>query len=186
MVVDQVLPDRHRIAADVASAASIRSRCGSHALAVGRATGPAGAESVDTSAVKWRVLPAGVGGHLRGNCRFCLALRSGGPGRAPAGPPLAGSSLTVSRRTPVARRCAQRPPSRPSARTCCCLCLLQDVAHPGEGHQVRRPRQRLGRRQLIAGFEVSINCRFWVSTEAYDGSLLRRLRRCPHTEPGQP
>jgi hypothetical protein len=28
-----------------------------------------------------------------------------------------------------------------------------------------RPRQRLGRRQLIAGFEVSINCRFWVSTE---------------------
>jgi len=26
-------------------------------------------------------------------------------------------------------------------------------------------RQRLGRRQLIAGFEVSINCRFWVSTE---------------------
>jgi len=27
-------------------------------------------------------------------------------------------------------------------------------------------RQRLGRRQLIAGFEVSINCRFCVSTEA--------------------
>jgi hypothetical protein len=25
--------------------------------------------------------------------------------------------------------------------------------------------QRLGRGQLIAGFEVSINCRFWVSTE---------------------
>jgi hypothetical protein len=44
--------------------------------------------------------------------------------------------------------------------------LLQDVAHAGEGHHVHRPRQRLGRRQLIAGFEVSINCGIWVSTEA--------------------
>jgi hypothetical protein len=26
--------------------------------------------------------------------------------------------------------------------------------------------KRLGRRQLIVGFEMSTNCRFWVSTEA--------------------
>jgi GNAT superfamily N-acetyltransferase len=44
--------------------------------------------------------------------------------------------------------------------------VVQDVTHPGEGLHVHRLRQRLGRRQLIAGFEVSINCRIWVSTEA--------------------
>jgi hypothetical protein len=37
---------------------------------------------------------------------------------------------------------------------------LQNVAHGREGLQVRRRRQRLGRRQLIVGFEVSTNCRF--------------------------
>jgi hypothetical protein len=46
------------------------------------------------------------------------------------------------------------------------LCVVQDVAHLGEGLHPPNPRQRLGPRQLIAGFEVSINCRFWVSTEA--------------------
>jgi hypothetical protein len=44
--------------------------------------------------------------------------------------------------------------------------VVQDVTHAGVGTSVPRPRQRLGRRQLIAGFEVSINCRIWVSTEA--------------------
>ena len=38
--------------------------------------------------------------------------------------------------------------------------LLQNVAHSGEGLHVQRLRQRLGRAQLIVGFEVSINCRF--------------------------
>lgn len=56
------------------------------------------------------------------------------------------------------------------------LGLLQDVAHPGEGHQVPRPRQRLGRRQLIAGFELSIKCGIWVSTEAERRRLARVLR----------
>lgn len=50
-------------------------------------------------------------------------------------------------------------PSQAPEREDLLLCgLLQDVAHSGEGHQVRRPRQRLGRRQLMAGFEVSIKC----------------------------
>jgi hypothetical protein len=43
--------------------------------------------------------------------------------------------------------------------------VAQDVAHAGDRTCVLRPRQRLGRGQLIAGFEVSINCRFSVSTE---------------------
>jgi hypothetical protein len=43
--------------------------------------------------------------------------------------------------------------------------VVQDIAHASVGTRVPRPRQRLGRRPLIAGFQVSINCRFWVSTE---------------------
>ena len=50
--------------------------------------------------------------------------------------------------------------------------VAQDVAHAGDRTCVLRPRQRLGRGQLIAGFEVSINCRFWVSTEGYIGELV--------------
>jgi len=38
--------------------------------------------------------------------------------------------------------------------------VVQDVAHPGEELPVHRLRQRPGRCQLIAGFDVSINCRF--------------------------
>jgi hypothetical protein len=53
---------------------------------------------------------------------------------------------------------ADRPPKLPEREDLLLFCLLQDVAHPGEGHQVPRPRQRLGRRQLIAGFELSIKC----------------------------
>jgi hypothetical protein len=44
--------------------------------------------------------------------------------------------------------------------------LLQNVAHLGEELHAPRLRQRRGRRQLIVGFEVSTNCRLWVSTEA--------------------
>jgi hypothetical protein len=47
--------------------------------------------------------------------------------------------------------------------------IAQDVAHARGASPARRALQRLGRRQLIAGFEVSINCRFWVSTEAVFG-----------------
>jgi hypothetical protein len=56
--------------------------------------------------------------------------------------------------------------------------LLQDVAHPGEGHQVLGPRQRLGRRQLIAGFEVSIKCGIWVSTEDAAARSASRWLAC--------
>jgi hypothetical protein len=48
------------------------------------------------------------------------------------------------------------------------LLVIQDVAHPSEGPWARRLRQRLGRRQLMAGLAVSINGWIWVSTEAQD------------------
>jgi hypothetical protein len=53
---------------------------------------------------------------------------------------------------------ARRPSESAEAEHLLLFGLLQDVTRPGEGHQVRRPRQRLDRRQLIVGFEVSINC----------------------------
>ncbi len=59
----------------------------------------------------------------------------------------------------------QRPPQAAERENLLLLVWLQDVAHLGEGLHARRLRQRLGRRQLIVGFEVSTNCRFWVSTE---------------------
>ena len=40
------------------------------------------------------------------------------------------------------------------------------AARLSEGLHATRLRQRLERRQLIVGLEVSTNCRFWVSTEA--------------------
>jgi hypothetical protein len=52
--------------------------------------------------------------------------------------------------------------------------VIQDVAHRRGGSLGPHARQRLGRGQLIAGFEVSINCRFWVSTEARTGGGARR------------
>ena len=69
-----------------------------------------------------------------------------------------------------ARRAAdarQRPPQATERENFLLFVWLQDVAHGREGLHVRRRRQRLGRRQLIVGFEVSTNCRFWVSTEAH-------------------
>ena len=60
----------------------------------------------------------------------------------------------------------ERPPQPTERENFLLFVWLQDVAHGREGLHVRRRRQRLGRRQLIVGFEVSTNCRFWVSTEA--------------------
>jgi len=45
--------------------------------------------------------------------------------------------------------------------------LIQDVAHGRDGAQGSGGRQRLGRLGVVAGFQVSIDGRFWVSTEAF-------------------
>jgi hypothetical protein len=46
----------------------------------------------------------------------------------------------------------------------CCRVCSKTLLIAAKDHLVLA-RQRLGRGQLVAGFEVSINCRFWVSTE---------------------
>jgi hypothetical protein len=81
----------------------------------------------------------------------------------------------------------KRPLHTPQGDEIVLLLLVQDVAHPDEGHHRPRPRQRLGRCQLIAGFEVSLNGRIWVSTEA-SGFLLVAIhlhlnasRTCPRS-----
>jgi len=45
------------------------------------------------------------------------------------------------------------------------LVLAQDVAHAREGACTPCWRQRLGWLRVVAGFQVSINGRFWLSTE---------------------
>ena len=49
--------------------------------------------------------------------------------------------------------------------SCCCVLWSKDVAHPGEGPEPLRRCQRLSRSRVVAGFQVSIDGRFWVSPE---------------------
>jgi hypothetical protein len=61
----------------------------------------------------------------------------------------------------------QRPAQSPKRQNLLLLVVAQDVAHPGAGTRFPRLRQRLGPLLLVlvAGFQVSISGRFWVSTE---------------------
>src|SRR5262245_1968039 len=79
------------------------------------------------------------------------------------------SSRNVGRFTPVVswvRESVQ--PRRPSAPISCCFVCSKTLLMRAQDPVLLARGQRLGRGQLIAGFEVSINhnCRFWVSTEA--------------------
>jgi hypothetical protein len=57
------------------------------------------------------------------------------------------------------------------------LVFSQDIGHPGGRPRASPPRQRLGASLTsLAGFQVSMTGRFWVSTEAYgdERALLAR------------
>src|SRR3989442_13101786 len=56
-------------------------------------------------------------------------------------------------------------PNCPRAMTCCFFASLKMLAMAAEGPQSPPPRQRLERLLPMAGFQVSIYGRFWVSTE---------------------
>jgi hypothetical protein len=104
-----------------------------------------------------------------------LSIRSAGRGAATTHHDTGGFQIAADRLAPDTGRFldARERPAQSPERADLLLCgVVQDVAHPGEGLHVHRLRQRLGRRQLIAGFEVSINCRIWVSTE--DSTTSRR------------
>jgi len=59
--------------------------------------------------------------------------------------------------------------------TCCFFVSLKMLAMPEEGPRSRPPRQRLERLLSMAGFQVSIYGRFWVSTEAHLAPTIRRI-----------
>jgi len=152
------------------AASSITSRYGSHALAEGarpgRSAAEIGFESVDTtSAVAGFASPesvdtpsvvAGFGGHT-------LGLPPAGRTTTPAArryPP------AVSRRTPVSASIRRSDhPSRPSATTCCLLSSLKTFAILAPDHRSVAFVNVSERFLLVAGFQVSISGRFWVSTE---------------------
>src|SRR5712692_3346145 len=56
-------------------------------------------------------------------------------------------------------------PNCPRAMTCCFFASLKMLAMPAEGRTAPPPRQCLERLLPMAGFQVSIYGRFWVSTE---------------------
>src|SRR5437660_6383768 len=56
-------------------------------------------------------------------------------------------------------------PSRPSAITCCRFSALKTLAIPAAGVQPTAQVNVSAPGAALAGFQVSINGRFWVSTE---------------------
>src|SRR5688572_30862307 len=144
----------------------MRSRYGSHALACGARAGGGGhgggGESVDTSL------------EMAG-----FAVPSPGRPRPRTGMPAAFRySLAVSRRMPVSRSIRRSGhPRRPSATTCCCRCVSKTFPMSTLEHRLRAEvNVSVDGHQEMAGFEVSINGRFWVSTEG----ARKALRRIPH------
>ena len=145
------------------------SRYGSQALAAGARPGArhvggvGGPESVDTPS-----LLAGFGAPESVDTIGCgrfwrqryLSWRPNrDPGRA---------QVPARRLAPDARRVLdlpERPPQSPKGQYLLSFLVAQDVGHPGGGPQARRLRQRPGALHQLAGFQVSITGRFWVSTE---------------------
>jgi hypothetical protein len=68
-------------------------------------------------------------------------------------------------------------PNCPRAMTCCFFASLKMLAMPAEGLTAPPPRQRLERLLPMAGFQLSIYGRFWVSTEDSDTEEARHCYR---------
>ena len=66
-------------------------------------------------------------------------------------------------------------PSRPSAITCCRFSALKTLAIPVAGTEPTAQVNVSAPGAALAGFQVSINGRFWVSTEASIGVLVEPL-----------
>ena len=171
VLIDEVLPDRHGVAA---AAEGQLDQLAIRLAGAGR-RGPAGRRRPPRRARRGPAASsAGVGGHLTG--RVC---RVGGhpTGRFWRWPPAArradrdpgGLEIGARRLAPDARRlfdAAQRPAQPPQSENLLLLVVPQDVGHPGGGPQVPPPRQRPGAPTTsLAGFQVSTTGRFWVSTE---------------------
>ena len=118
-----------------------------------------------------------VGGHHRRNGRFCRAAA----GTAAAPHPKASGLQVAAGRLPAHPGglfdAPERPAESPQRQNLLSFLVSQDVAHAAQERRVPRRRQRLGPLSEMAGFQLSINGRFWVSTEV--GDLERLLSALP-------
>ena len=129
VVIDQVLPDRHRIAA---AAQRLRDQL------VVRRTGTRRRRARRPRVgghPRWRHARfwIGVGGHLSGNCRFCCPFAwpapptHGNPGGAQYSPTDTRCTVAWPMRVSV-------QPRRPSASTCCCLSCSKTLPIPAKDY----------------------------------------------------
>jgi hypothetical protein len=79
--------------------------------------------------------------------------------------PPAQESRTFSARSPLSSRPASKTTACPSSSCCRPADARQRPPQPTECENLLRP-------QLIVGFAVSTNCRFWVSAEALCHPIL--------------
>ena len=148
VVIDEVLPDRDRIAPEPQ---------GLHDDVV---EGLTSARSRRSSRANRRCRSQKVGGHLPGNGRFWRTdAWSSTAAHRDAG------RLQIGARSLAADRGGlfdppESPPQASERKDLLLFFVVQDIAHPGVGTRVPRRRQRLGQLRLMAGFEVSINGRF--------------------------
>ena len=159
MVIDQVLPDGH----GVAPAANGLDDQFAIGLAGARPWRSAGAVLRRggglTRARGGRGCCRRVGGHLRGNGRFCRT--NGTPATAPhhqaCGLQVAAGRLAPDPGGPL------NPPQRPSEasqrQNLLSFIFSQDVAHAGQERPIPDRCQRLGPLSVMAGFQVSTNGR---------------------------
>ena len=177
VVIDQVLPDGHGVAPPAkrghdqlaVGLAGARPRC-STGLVSGRGGGV-------TRARVGRGCRRRVGGHLRRNGRVCRssARTAPTPHHHACGLQVAAGRLAPDPGRPFDP--PQRPAEASQGEDLLSFVFSQDVAHARQEHAVPDRRQRLGALSEMAGFQPSINGRFWVSTEACVSPRLRGSRR---------
>lgn len=150
VIVDEVLPDRHRVAA---AAQGLRNQLAVRLAGARRRrpTGPHRPARVGGHLADGGRSGPGVGGHLSGNCRFWRTFARPTPStdRKPGGP-----QVPAHRDAMHARRAAnarQRPPQATERENLLLLVWLQDVAHGPRG--TTRPSPPSTSRS-------SANCRF--------------------------
>ena len=165
VVIDQVLPDGHRIA-PAAERLDDQLAVGLARARLRRSSGRVSARGAGfTRARAGRGCRRWVGGHRRRNGRSCRT--SGRPAAAPDHH-ARGLQIAADRLAPDPGRsldASQRPAEAPQRQDLLSFLFGQDVAHAGQEHAVPDRRQRPGPLSEMAGFQASINGRFWVSTE---------------------